>query len=114
MLSSRDTPEMKVYGSEGSVEGMFCRPQGVKVDPEGHILICDSRNNRIQVEWFSITILHIVVDSIILTTSSVESSFRQPIFKQGVFVITASQISAFILRLFATWRRFGLHIGNIK
>lgn len=49
VLSSRDTPEMKVYGSEGSAEGMFCRPQGVKVDPEGHILVCDSRNNRIQV-----------------------------------------------------------------
>lgn len=49
VLSSRDTPEMKVYGTEGSVEGMFCRPQGVKVDPEGHILICDSRNNRVQV-----------------------------------------------------------------
>ncbi|PIO61057.1 NHL repeat protein, partial [Teladorsagia circumcincta] len=39
VLSSRDTPEMKVYGTEGNVEGMFCRPQGVKVDPEGHILI---------------------------------------------------------------------------
>lgn len=40
---------MKVYGTEGEIEGQFCRPQGITTDPEGHILICDSRNNRIQV-----------------------------------------------------------------
>lgn len=40
---------MKVYGSEGDGDGMFVRPQGVVIDPEGHILVCDSRNNRVQV-----------------------------------------------------------------
>lgn len=49
MLSPRNMSEMKVYGSEGDADGMFVRPQGVVIDPEGHILVCDSRNNRIQV-----------------------------------------------------------------
>ena len=47
--SPRNGSDMKVYGTEGEVEGQFCRPQGITTDPEGHILICDSRNNRIQV-----------------------------------------------------------------
>ncbi|MFH4974023.1 hypothetical protein AB6A40_000732 [Gnathostoma spinigerum] len=46
---SRGTSEMKCFGSEGESEGFFCRPQGVTTDNEGHILVCDSRNNRIQV-----------------------------------------------------------------
>ncbi|KAK0425299.1 hypothetical protein QR680_009132 [Steinernema hermaphroditum] len=40
---------MKIYGGEGQDLGLFCRPQGIAVDSEGHLLICDSRNNRIQV-----------------------------------------------------------------
>uniref|UniRef100_A0A0K0DF65 B box-type domain-containing protein n=1 Tax=Angiostrongylus cantonensis TaxID=6313 RepID=A0A0K0DF65_ANGCA len=73
VLSSRDTPEMKVYGTEGSGEGMFCRPQGVKVDPEGHILICDSRNNRIQV--FSGDDMRCVA---VFGQSSASSGFEMP------------------------------------
>ncbi|GMT00525.1 hypothetical protein PENTCL1PPCAC_22699 [Pristionchus entomophagus] len=49
LSSSRSSPDMKCYGSEGDAEGLFCRPQGVKIDPEGHILVCDSRNNRVQI-----------------------------------------------------------------
>lgn len=48
-MSSRGTVDMKMYGSEGDSEGSFCRPQGITTDNEGHILVCDSRNNRIQV-----------------------------------------------------------------
>ncbi|VDN03240.1 unnamed protein product [Thelazia callipaeda] len=49
VMSSRNTSDMKMYGSEGDREGLFCRPQGITTDNEGHILVCDSRNNRIQV-----------------------------------------------------------------
>ncbi|CAJ0578255.1 unnamed protein product, partial [Mesorhabditis spiculigera] len=40
---------MKCFGGEGDVSGMFCRPQGLTLDHEGNLLVCDSRNNRIQV-----------------------------------------------------------------
>lgn len=50
MISSRGTVDMKMYGNEGDSEGSFCRPQGITTDNEGHILVCDSRNNRIQVK----------------------------------------------------------------
>ncbi|EJD76381.1 B-box zinc finger family protein [Loa loa] len=49
VMSSRGTVDMKMYGSEGDNEGSFCRPQGITTDNEEHILVCDSRNNRIQV-----------------------------------------------------------------
>lgn len=51
VVSSRDSCEMKCYGGEGNGEGFFCRPQGVTVDNEGYILVCDSRNNRVQVRF---------------------------------------------------------------
>lgn len=36
-------------GKEGSDDGMFTRPNGVAVDEEGHIIVADSRNDRIQI-----------------------------------------------------------------
>lgn len=43
---------MKFIGREGdSLEwlGAFRRPQGLDIDQEGHILVTDSRNDRVQV-----------------------------------------------------------------
>ena len=34
---------------QGSTPGSFTRPNGVAVDEEGHIIVADSRNNRVQV-----------------------------------------------------------------
>lgn len=51
--SPRNGSDMKVYGTEGEMEGQFCRPQGITTDKDGHVLICDSRNNRIQVRVWS-------------------------------------------------------------
>lgn len=56
VISARGTADMKCYGTEGDGEGFFCRPQGVAIDSEGHILVCDSRNNRIQVTSFLVQI----------------------------------------------------------
>lgn len=52
VTASRSASDMKMYGAEGDGEGAFCRPQGITTDNEGHILVCDSRNNRIQVGFF--------------------------------------------------------------
>ncbi|VDN43446.1 unnamed protein product [Gongylonema pulchrum] len=53
VLAFRGASDMKMYGVEGDSEGAFCRPQGITADNEGHVLVCDSRNNRIQVTFFS-------------------------------------------------------------
>ncbi|CAJ0585289.1 unnamed protein product, partial [Mesorhabditis spiculigera] len=51
MMATGNGPDlnMKCFGSEGDGEGMLLRPQGLALDQEGHLLVCDSRNNRIQV-----------------------------------------------------------------
>ena len=36
-------------GGEGTDPGQFTRPNGVAVDEEGHIVVADSRNNRVQI-----------------------------------------------------------------
>ena len=38
-------------GSEGTKDGEFTRPNGVTVDDEGNIIVADSRNDRIQVDF---------------------------------------------------------------
>lgn len=38
-----------VFGREGEGEGELCRPWGVACDKEGHIVVADRSNNRIQV-----------------------------------------------------------------
>lgn len=38
-----------VIGSEGSGDGQLCRPWGVCTDSQGHIIVADRSNNRIQV-----------------------------------------------------------------
>lgn len=40
---------MKCYGAKGVDVGFYWRPQGIATDQMGNILICDSRNSRIQV-----------------------------------------------------------------
>ena len=34
---------------QGTEDGAFTRPNGVAVDEEGHIIVADSRNDRVQV-----------------------------------------------------------------
>lgn len=41
--------DIKFFGQEGIAPGLFNRPQGIAIDPDGLILVCDSRSNRIQV-----------------------------------------------------------------
>lgn len=36
-------------GSDGSGEGQFCRPWGVCSDYQGHVIVADRSNNRVQV-----------------------------------------------------------------
>ena len=43
------TPQF--LGSEGTKDGEFTRPNGVTVDDEGNIIVADSRNDRIQVNF---------------------------------------------------------------
>lgn len=38
-----------VFGTEGSADGQLCRPWGVCTDSQGHIIVADRSNNRIQV-----------------------------------------------------------------
>ena len=40
--------EKKSFGSKGSGPGQFSHPEGVAIDTQGSILICDYQNNRIQ------------------------------------------------------------------
>ncbi len=49
VVISMVTGEMKFYGREGDADGCFKRPQGLDIDLEGHVIVADSRNNRIQV-----------------------------------------------------------------
>uniref|UniRef100_A0A1I8FAC9 TRIM7 ligase n=1 Tax=Macrostomum lignano TaxID=282301 RepID=A0A1I8FAC9_9PLAT len=37
------------WGVEGQGPGQFCRPQGIAVDLEGNIIICEARNHRLQI-----------------------------------------------------------------
>jgi DNA-binding beta-propeller fold protein YncE len=37
------------WGSEGTADGQFNRPEGVDVDPFGRVLVADTGNNRIQI-----------------------------------------------------------------
>ena len=39
----------QVFGSEGSQNGQFCRPWGICCDQQGHIIVGDRSNHRIQV-----------------------------------------------------------------
>lgn len=48
-IVSNNSNDIKFYGREGDGDGAFRRPQGVDVDPEGHVIVADSRNNRLQV-----------------------------------------------------------------
>ncbi|CAD5208440.1 unnamed protein product [Bursaphelenchus xylophilus] len=47
--TTRPMESVEFYGSEGQEAGSFTRPQGMVLDPEGNLLVCDSRTNRIQV-----------------------------------------------------------------
>ena len=49
VLVNMSNGDIKASGREGDWEGQFKRPQGLDVDLEGHVIIADSRNNRIQV-----------------------------------------------------------------
>ena len=40
---------LQFLGGEGTDPGQFTRPNGVAVDEEGHIVVADSRNNRVQI-----------------------------------------------------------------
>lgn len=40
---------MVCYGEEGQAPGLFTRPQGLCTDSRGHLLVCDSKCNRVQV-----------------------------------------------------------------
>lgn len=40
---------VSVWGSEGDNEGELCRPWGVCCDKDGHIIVADRSNNRIQI-----------------------------------------------------------------
>ena len=51
------TPQF--LGSEGTKDGEFTRPNGVTVDDEGNIIVADSRNDRIQVN-FSVSTFQVI------------------------------------------------------
>ncbi|XP_076842365.1 E3 ubiquitin-protein ligase TRIM71-like isoform X2 [Brachyhypopomus gauderio] len=40
---------VSTFGSEGDGEGQLCRPWGVAVDADGHVVVADRSNNRVQV-----------------------------------------------------------------
>jgi hypothetical protein len=40
---------VRTIGSEGSVAGQFNDPDGVAVDGDGRIVVCDTFNHRLQV-----------------------------------------------------------------
>ena len=37
------------FGKEGNKEGEFSRPRYLSVNKDGHLMVCDSGNDRIQV-----------------------------------------------------------------
>jgi len=45
----REGTLIKVLGSEGSGDGQFNNPEGVLVDDQGKLLVCDSDNHRFQI-----------------------------------------------------------------
>ncbi|CAD5205732.1 unnamed protein product [Bursaphelenchus okinawaensis] len=46
---TRPAESVEFYGTEGQEPGCFTRPQGMVLDRQGHLLVCDSRGNRIQI-----------------------------------------------------------------
>ncbi|XP_070574370.1 E3 ubiquitin-protein ligase TRIM71-like [Ptychodera flava] len=42
-------PMVRMFGSEGEAAGQLCRPWGVCTDKDGHIIVADRSNNRIQI-----------------------------------------------------------------
>jgi len=46
---SHDGKMICKFGSEGSGDGQFNNPHGVAIDQEGHIIVADTRNHRVQV-----------------------------------------------------------------
>ena len=48
VFSPYNGKKLRSFGTEGSGQGKFFWPRGVKVDGEGNILVADSFNNRIQ------------------------------------------------------------------
>ena len=51
--TANDGPLVRPFGSRGSGPGQFRDPRGVAVDKEGHIIVADSNNHRVQV-WRNI------------------------------------------------------------
>ena len=58
-------------GSEGTKDGEFTRPNGVTVDDEGNIIVADSRNDRIQVNFKILCFLKIQLLSQVFSSSGV-------------------------------------------
>ncbi|XP_033330864.2 tripartite motif containing 71 protein wech isoform X1 [Megalopta genalis] len=48
-LSGKSTKPFKILGNDGDVQDNLCRPWGIACDREGHIVIADRSNNRIQI-----------------------------------------------------------------
>jgi len=44
-----NSEQARAYGSLGAGTFNFNRPQGIDVDQDGTVLVCDGKNNRIQV-----------------------------------------------------------------
>jgi DNA-binding beta-propeller fold protein YncE len=36
------------WGSPGTENGQFARPEGINVDPSGNVYVADTNNNRVQ------------------------------------------------------------------
>ena len=37
------------FGSKGTGDGQFIRPEDIAIDPQGRIFVCDTGNSRIQI-----------------------------------------------------------------
>jgi secreted PhoX family phosphatase len=37
------------FGTKGTGEGQFKRPEDIAIDPQGRIFVCDTGNSRIQI-----------------------------------------------------------------
>ncbi|KAG7202390.1 hypothetical protein KM043_018707 [Ampulex compressa] len=46
---SSSTKSLKIIGNDGDARDNLCRPWGVACDKEGHIIVADRSNNRIQI-----------------------------------------------------------------
>ena len=53
-VKSTHNVRTNVFSHQGAEEGAFTRPNGVAVDEEGHIIVADSRNDRVQVRTKSL------------------------------------------------------------